>query len=78
MNFAAILPEMILTIGATVLMMVAALPPVIAAMMLMQGHWKGVGVFNVEELNPEPFLDTLSKNGLPFKVVDHAPLPEKI
>ena len=65
-------------IGSQAVSYTAGVPPVIAAMMHMQGHWKGVGVFNVEELNPEPFLDTLSKNGLPFKVVDHAPLPEKI
>ncbi len=47
-------------------------------MMIMQGHWKGEGVFNVEELDPEPFLKSLSKNGLPFKVIPYKPLPAKI
>jgi saccharopine dehydrogenase (NAD+, L-lysine-forming) len=51
---------------------------VIAAMMVMKGIWSGQGVFNVEELDPEPFLETLAKNGLPYEIVDHEPLPEKI
>jgi saccharopine dehydrogenase (NAD+, L-lysine-forming) len=47
-------------------------------MMVMNGTWKGEGVFNVEQLDPEPFLKTLAKNGLTFKVVDYKPLPAKI
>ena len=56
----------------------AGVPPVIAAMMVMQGTWSGAGVFNVEQLDPEPFLDTLAKNGLTYSVIDHEPLPAKI
>lgn len=56
----------------------AGVPPVIAAMMVMKGMWKGAGVWNVEQLDPEPFLKTLAKNGLPYKVVGHKPLPAKI
>ncbi|MBI5456612.1 saccharopine dehydrogenase family protein [Candidatus Kaiserbacteria bacterium] len=56
----------------------AGVPPVIAAMMVMKGIWKGAGVFNVEQLDPEPFLSTLAKNGLPFKVINYKPLPAKI
>ena len=47
-------------------------------MMVMKGIWKGEGVFNVEQLDPEPFLNTLAKNGLPYKVINHKPLPAKI
>ena len=56
----------------------AGVPPVIAAMMVMKGIWKGAGVWNVEQLDPEPFLSTLAKNGLPFKVISYRPLPAKI
>jgi saccharopine dehydrogenase (NAD+, L-lysine-forming) len=56
----------------------AGVPPVVAAMMVMQGIWKGAGVYNVEQLDPEPFLKGVAKNGLPFKVVNHKPLPAKI
>ena len=50
----------------------------IAAMMVLQGIWKGAGVFNIEQLDPEPFLETLAKNGLPYQIVNRKPLPAKI
>lgn len=65
-------------VGSQAVSYTAGVPPVIAAMMVMQGIWKGEGVFNVEQLDPEPFLKTLAKNGLPYKVVNYKPLPEKI
>ena len=36
--------------------------------MLVTGKWKGPGVFNIEEFDPEPFLDLLGKHGLPWHV----------
>lgn len=65
-------------VGSQAISYTAGVPPMVAAMMVMQGKWTGAGVYNVEQLDPEPFLDEVSKNGLPFKVVDHEPLPEKI
>lgn len=65
-------------VGSQAISYTAGVPPVVAAMMLMTGKWKGQGVYNVEELDPEPFLETLSKNGLPYEVVDHEPLPANI
>lgn len=41
-------------------------PATTGAMMFFQGHWRGHGVFNVEEFNPDPFLEELSKQGLPW------------
>lgn len=43
-------------------------PPVVGAIMLFQGHWQGKGVFNVEQLPPQPFLAELTKQGLPWHV----------
>ena len=37
------------------------------AMMLLNGKWNKAGVFNVEEFDPDPFLDALEKYGLPKK-----------
>ncbi len=65
-------------VGSQAVSYTAGVPPVVAAMMVMKGIWKGAGVFNVEELDPEPFLKTLAKNGLPFKVVSHKRLPARI
>ena len=41
-------------------------PAMIGAMMFLQGKWKKPGVFNVEEFDPDPFMEQLNKQGLPW------------
>ena len=41
-------------------------PATIGAMMFLQDIWKKPGVFNVEEFNPDPFMEQLNKQGLPW------------
>jgi saccharopine dehydrogenase (NAD+, L-lysine-forming) len=41
-------------------------PTMIGAMMMLTGQWKGVGVFNVEEFDPDPFMAELNRCGLPW------------
>jgi saccharopine dehydrogenase (NAD+, L-lysine-forming) len=41
-------------------------PAMIGAMMILKGEWSGKGVFNVEEFDPDPFLEQMAKNGLPW------------
>ena len=41
-------------------------PAMIGAMMLVTGTWKGAGVFNVEEFDPDPFMAALNRHGLPW------------
>lgn len=41
-------------------------PATIGAMMFLKGLWKKPGVFNVEEFNPDPFMEQLNKQGLPW------------
>lgn len=41
-------------------------PAMIGAMMFLKGEWKGAGVFNVEEFNPDPFMAELNVQGLPW------------
>lgn len=43
-------------------------PTMVGAKMLLTGQWRGKGVFNVEQLDPEPFLDELGQRGLPWHV----------
>ena len=38
----------------------------IGAIMFLKGIWKKPGVFNVEEFNPDPFMEQLNKQGLPW------------
>ena len=44
----------------------------IGSMMVVTGQWKKPGVFNVEEFDPDPYLDALDKYGLP-RSESHAP-----
>lgn len=41
-------------------------PAAIGAMMFMKGLWKKPGVWNVEQLDPDPFMAELNKLGLPW------------
>ena len=41
-------------------------PAMIGAMMFMQGLWRKPGVYNVEEFDPDPFMEQLNKQGLPW------------
>ena len=41
-------------------------PAMIGAMMFFKGEWKRPGVNNVEEFNPDPFMEQLNKQGLPW------------
>lgn len=52
-------------------------PAMLGAMMMLKGIWKGEGVFNVEQLDPDTFMDELNQNGLPWQIVDFdGSLPE--
>jgi saccharopine dehydrogenase (NAD+, L-lysine-forming) len=39
----------------------------IGAYLMLKGVWKGAGVFNVEQFDPDPFMEELNKRGLPWK-----------
>lgn len=51
-------------------------PAMIGAMlMLTNEEWLKPGVFNVEELNPDPFMDLLNQHGLPWNEKVNIELP---
>jgi saccharopine dehydrogenase (NAD+, L-lysine-forming) len=43
-------------------------PAMIGAAMMLTGAWKGEGVFNMEQFDPDPFMDMLNQHGLPWQV----------
>ncbi|WP_292963980.1 saccharopine dehydrogenase family protein [Novosphingobium sp. UBA1939] len=43
-------------------------PAMIGAALMVQGAWKGEGVFNMEQFDPDPYMDMLNKHGLPWQV----------
>jgi saccharopine dehydrogenase (NAD+, L-lysine-forming) len=44
-------------------------PAMIGAMMMLTEQWKGQGVFNMEQMDPDPFMKALNTCGLPWKDV---------
>jgi len=47
-------------------------PAMIGAAMMLTGSWKGEGVFNIEQFDPDPFMDMLNQHGLPWQVKELA------
>jgi saccharopine dehydrogenase-like NADP-dependent oxidoreductase len=52
----------------------AGVPPAAAAMLIAKGIWDPRTMVNVEELDPDPFIDLLNNMGLPT-VVEQNPAP---
>jgi saccharopine dehydrogenase (NAD+, L-lysine-forming) len=53
--------------GAQGVSFTTGVPAMIGTMMYITGKWKKPGVFNVEEFDPDPFMEMLNKYGLPWK-----------
>lgn len=45
-------------------------PAVVGAIMMNSGAWLKPGVWNMEQLDPEPFLAELARRGLPWNVME--------
>ncbi len=54
-------------VGSQAISYTTGVPAMIGAMMVLKGIWKKPGVFNVEEFDPDPFMDELNRCGLPWK-----------
>ncbi|MEK6542780.1 MAG: saccharopine dehydrogenase family protein [Pseudomonadota bacterium] len=42
-------------------------PAMIGAAMMVTGAWAGAGVFNIEQMDPDPFMQMLMDHGLPWQ-----------
>ena len=40
-------------------------PAMIGAKMMLENKWRGTGVFNMEQFDPDPFMADLNQYGLP-------------
>ena len=38
----------------------------IGSALILKQEWQGAGVFNIEQMNPDPFMEMLNQNGLPW------------
>ncbi len=57
-------------VGAQAVSYTTGVPAMIGAMMMLNGSWRGKGVFNMEQFDPDPFMEKLNIHGLPWKVID--------
>ncbi|MGX7327953.1 saccharopine dehydrogenase family protein [Enterococcus bulliens] len=60
-------------VGSQAVSYTTGVPAMIGAMLVVQGLWQKPGVFNVEEMDPDPFMEALNVWGLPWKE-DFAPV----
>jgi saccharopine dehydrogenase len=63
-------------VGSQAISYTTGVPAMIGTMLLMDGRWKKAGVYNVEEFDPDPFMEALNKYGLPWKVVENPVIVE--
>jgi saccharopine dehydrogenase (NAD+, L-lysine-forming) len=61
-------------VGSQAVAYTTGVPAMIGAMLVMDGRWRRPGVYNVEEFDPDPFMDARNEWGLPWTVDEH-PVP---
>jgi saccharopine dehydrogenase (NAD+, L-lysine forming) len=61
-------------VGSQAISYTTGVPAMIGAMMMLTGKWKGAGVFNMEQMDPDPFMEKLNLHGLPWKVMESGSL----
>ena len=61
-------------VGSQAVAYTTGVPAMIGAMMVLTGTWRKPGVYNMEEFDPDPFMDALNKWGLPWKISEHPDL----
>ena len=60
-------------VGSQAVAYTTGVPAMIGAMMIMTGKWNKPGVHNIEEFDPDPFMDALNTWGLPW-IESHNPV----
>lgn len=53
-------------VGSQAISYTTGVPAMIGAKLLLEGKWKKPGVYNVEEFDPDPFMEEMNKQGLPW------------
>ena len=54
-------------VGSQAVAYTTGVPAMCGALMMLTGKWNKPGVYTVEEFDPDPYLEALSKYGLPYK-----------
>ena len=54
-------------VGSQAVAYTTGVPAMIGASMILSGKWNKAGVYNIEQFDPDPFMEALNKWGLPWK-----------
>ncbi|MFL2847861.1 MAG: saccharopine dehydrogenase family protein [Coraliomargaritaceae bacterium] len=57
-------------VGSQAISFTTGVPARIGAEMILSQAWKQAGVWNMEQMNPDPFMEALNTNGLPWQVIE--------
>lgn len=57
-------------VGSQAVSYTTGVPAMIGAKLMLEKKWTGKGVFNMEEFDPDPFMEYLNQYGLPWTVKD--------
>ena len=62
-------------VGSQAVSYTTGVPAMIGGTLMLNGTWRKPGVFNLEQFDPDPFMELLNKHGLPWQVTE---LPEQL
>lgn len=57
-------------VGAQAVSYTTGVPAMIGAMMMLNKSWHKPGVWNMEQFDPDPFMEQLNKHGLPWHIIE--------
>ena len=57
-------------VGSQAISYTTGVPAMVGAKMIVENTWKRPGVWNMEQMDPDPFLADLARYGLPWQCVD--------
>jgi len=55
-------------VGSQAISYTTGVPAMIGAKLMLTGKWRGKGVFNMEQFDPDPFMEDMNRHGLPWVV----------
>lgn len=57
-------------VGSQAISYTTGVPAMIGAKMMIEGKWMQAGVWNMEQMDPDPFMQDLNLYGLPWHIID--------
>lgn len=61
-------------VGSQAISYTTGVPAMLGAKMMLDGKWMKAGVFNMENFDPDPFMEEIGRFGLPWKLQDPSQL----